>query len=172
MKAKYIIIVAVTIDGKIATGKKHYTDWSSKEDKKFLRAFLNSCDVIVVGNNTYKTASKPLSKRNCIVFSRSQKVRKSESQGGLVYINPQKKSVARMITAKRYKKVCILGGTQTYNYFLNKDMIDEMFIVIEPIVFGDGLGLFSTLQKEYKRYKLVSIKKLNTEGSILLHYVK
>ena len=81
------MITAVTLDGKIAKNKNHFTDWTSKEDKDFLHSIFDKSDVIIVGNNTYKTSIKPLSKRNCIVFTKSVKIIKQASTNCL-YINP------------------------------------------------------------------------------------
>ena len=50
---KCIVIAAVTIDGKIAKGPNHMSNWTSKEDKVFMRALLAKSDVVIVGNNTY-----------------------------------------------------------------------------------------------------------------------
>ena len=66
-----IAIAAATIDGKIALDSGHFSDWTSKEDKDFLHEMLDKSDAVVVGNNTYKTAIGPPSKRNCIVFTAS-----------------------------------------------------------------------------------------------------
>src|ERR1700690_3920920 len=108
-KPKYIAIAAVTIDGKIAKGPNHMSNWTSKEDKVFMRALLAKCDVVIVGNNTYKTAIKPLSKRNCIVFTKS--VTKPQSKdSNLLYVNPKKTNIKELIKQKKYSKVALLGG--------------------------------------------------------------
>lgn len=170
-KPNYIAIAAVTIDGKIATGKDHMSDWTSKEDKDFLHKMLDESDVIIVGNNTYKTAIKPLSKRNCIVFSRSegQINRKSEN---LMYVNPSKVNIKKLITKSGYKKIALLGGAQTYSYFLEHNLLNEIYLTIEPIAFGTGINLFSAKKFGNYKFKLVSIKKLNKKGSVLLRYKK
>ena len=167
---KYILIAAVTIDGKIAKHSRHMTDWTSKEDKEFMRAQLDKCDVIVVGNNTYKTALEPLSKRNCIVFTESIKSTMMKSLLCL-YLNPKTADIQEIIKKNNYKTVCILGGMQTYTYFLEKGLIDELYITVEPIIFGKGLSLFNTPVEE-KNFELVSVKKLNDSGTILIYYRK
>ena len=101
---KYIAIAAVTIDGKIAKNKSHMSDWTSPEDKIFMRALLDKCDVIIVGNNTYKTAIKPLSKRNCIVLSRSANKLMSKS-ANLIYCDPNKNNIKKLIGKLKYKKI-------------------------------------------------------------------
>lgn len=164
---KYIAIAAITIDGHIAKNSHHFSNWTSVEDKNFLHAILNTCDVIIVGNSTYKMAIKPLSKRNCIVFTR--KIKNKKNKLGLTYFDPAKQSLTQFIKKEDYKKIGILGGTQIYSYCLEKKLIDELYLTIEPISFGHGLPLFET--KKQVGWKLKSIKKLNSRGSLLLHYL-
>ena len=168
-KPKYIAIAAITLDGKIAKGPGHMSDWTSKEDKLFMRALLNTCDVVVVGNNTYKTAIKPLSKRNCIVFSRSANQLISES-ANLLYINPAKTDFKKLIRRLKYSKIALLGGAQTYSWFLERGMIDELYLTIEPLAFAGGVSLFANQKMADYKFKLVSVKKLNAQGSLLLSY--
>jgi dihydrofolate reductase len=180
-KVKYIAIAAVTIDGKIAAHKNHMSDWTSKEDKTFMRALLDKCDVVIVGNNTYRTAIKPLSKRNCIVFSKSEgrmnrkpaSARASrDGSEHLMYINPAKTDVKNLIAKLKYRKVAILGGAQTYSYCLENNLLDEIYLTIEPLVFGKGINLFESKKMLNKKFKLMSIKRLNRRGSLLLKYKK
>lgn len=170
MSLKYILLAASTLDGKIAKHDHHFTDWTSPEDKKHLHKILDKCDVIIVGSKTYKTARTPLSKRNCIVFTRSVKTGRHVNDN-LLYINPQNVNLKKYLIEKKYKKVCILGGTSIYSWALKNNMIDEIFLTIEPIIFGQGLNLFDINIKK-RQFKLASSKKLNKAGSILLHYKK
>lgn len=167
---KYIILTAVTIDGKIAKNSGHLsTRWTSSEDKNHLHAILDECDLIVVGNNTYKTAYRPLRRRNCLVFTRSVKTL-AQKNPKCLYFNPSAVDFKKWLVESQHKKIAILGGTATYNLFLEKKLITDIYLTIEPVIFGSGLGLFDTKLKNFQRFKLLSIKKLNPRGSILLHY--
>lgn len=174
MSIKFVAIAAVTLDGKIAKHSKHFSSWTSKEDKDFLHKELDKSDVIIVGNSTYKTAIKPLSKRNCIVLSREVSPSPSEGRVGerLQYCNPAKTNLKKLIRNHNYKTIAILGGAQTYAYCLKNNMLDELYLTIEPIVFGQGLSLFESNSIFSKHFKLLSVKKLNSHGSILLKYKK
>lgn len=166
---KIIAIVAISIDGKIAIHSKHFSDWTSAEDKDFLHSTLDKCDVVVVGNNTYKTAKKPLSKRNCIVLTSSVNTAYKKSNN-LVYCNPKNTKLLDLISA--YKLAAVLGGTQTYTYCLENNLLDELFVTIEPLIFGRGLNIFHSEKIKTIPFRLISIKKLNNYGSLLLHYKK
>ncbi|MBY0539101.1 dihydrofolate reductase family protein [Patescibacteria group bacterium] len=168
-KPHYIAIAAVTLDGKIGANEKHFSNWTSKEDKKFMRALLDTCDVIIVGNNTYKTALKPLSKRNCIVLTRSIKTTKKVSEK-LLYLNTRSANLKKTIQKTGYKKIAVLGGAQTYSYCLEHGMLDDLYLTIEPVIFGSGVPLFAGKFK-LRKTKILSVKKLNKTGTLLVHSV-
>ena len=171
MKPKYIAIAAITIDGKIAKHSGHQTNWTSKEDKDFLHAKLDECELVIVGRKTYDLAQKPLSKRNCLVFTKKVKSVKTAGSA-LTYCNPATFDFQSYAQKKSYKKIAILGGGQVYNYFLKNNLIDEIYLTIEPIIFGSGLSLFDIPLKTSQTLKLVSTQTLNKTGSILLCYKK
>ena len=162
-----VAIAAITLDGRIALGPDHFSDWTSPEDKVFMRSLLDEADVVVVGNNTYKTAIEPLSKRNCIVLTGSvaDTERKSER---LLYVNPANADMKDILG--HYKMVPILGGAKTYSYFLQNNLLDELYLTIEPVVFGRGISLFEHAEGIPAHFSLLSMKKLNEKGTVLLRY--
>ncbi|PJE75506.1 hypothetical protein COV04_04350 [Candidatus Uhrbacteria bacterium CG10_big_fil_rev_8_21_14_0_10_48_11] len=54
--------------------------------------------------------------------------------------------------------------------FFNNGLIDELFLTIEPISFGEGLPLHNASQGE-RTASLVSVEKINAQGTVVLHYV-
>jgi dihydrofolate reductase len=167
-KPNITAIAAVTIDGKIARNARQSPDWTSPEDKTYFQSMLDKSDVYVVGNNTYKTAEEPLSKRNCIIFTRS--VQDTERRGAnlLFYNAAGTTSIESLL--EPYRSVALLGGAQVYSYFLERDLIDELYLTIEPIVFGNGINLFQHEGESTTRLRLASMRQLNEQGTLLLHY--
>ncbi|MFH0818576.1 MAG: dihydrofolate reductase [Patescibacteria group bacterium] len=170
-KIKYILLAAISLDGKIAQSKKQASNWTSLEDKKHLKNVLDKCDVCIIGNNTYKISQKALAKRNCIVLTKKIKDIKV-SNNNCAYINPQKLNVQKYIKQKQYSIICILGGTQVYNWALENNFIDEMYLTIEPVIFGQGLSLIDLKLINPAKFKIFQVKKLNPAGSLLLKLVK
>ena len=164
---KCIAIAAITLDGKIALDAAHFSDWTSAEDKKFMRSFLDTCDVIVVGNNTYKTAEGPLGKRNCIILTSSVAATERRSDKLLLW-NPTTAPFESV--AGQYKTAAILGGAKTYSYFLQNNLLDELYLTVEPIAFGRGVALFEHPVGDPAHFKLLSMEKLNENSAVLLHY--
>ncbi len=164
---RYSIFAAVSVDGKIAAPGFEGAHWTSKEDKKFLHEFLDKSDVVIVGATTYELAKEPLAKRNCIVFSRKKSMSKKSSK--LITINPEKQDIDAYIRSKGYKKIAILGGSQVYSYFLGHDLVDDIYLTIEPILFGSGTPLVAA-ELGKKSLTLQSCKLLNKKGTLLLRY--
>jgi len=168
-KLIYTLVAAISLDGRIAFNSRHLTNWTSKEDKDFLHKFLDRSDVVVVGNNTFKIAKTPLSKRNCVVFTRTVRGI-SEKRSGLVYLNPGRTDLDKFLRAQGYRKVAVLGGEESYTYFLENNLLNEIYLTVEPVVFGGGLGVFSGRKILRKDFELLSVKRLNRRGSLLLRY--
>ena len=167
-KIKYIAYVATSIDGIIAKSSKSGVDWTSTEDWNFFQKALIKMDAVVVGYNTYKVAEARLKARNTIVLT--SKVGTIKVKGKVVFINPSKVNLKNFLQGKAYKKVAILGGSKVYDFCLRNKMLDELFVTIEPYVFGNGVPMFSS--NKFKKYSLSldSVKKLNKKGTILLKY--
>ncbi|HLC93305.1 MAG TPA: dihydrofolate reductase family protein [archaeon] len=169
-KPLFRLIAVITLDGKIARNSSHLSDWSSKEDKKFFHRELDTADVVLVGNNTYKTAKKFLLKRNLIVFTRHVTAPRWKSEK-CVFMNLARTNIQNYCQAHGYRNVAVLGGTQIFDYFLGKNLAHELLLTLEPIVFGKGISLFEKGKKN-THFRLVSLKKLNKGGTLLLRYGK
>lgn len=179
---KYTAFAAITLDGKIARKKNELSfNWTSKEDQKIFQAQLKKFDAVVVGRHTFQTAKARLLKRNTIVLTSLVKTAE-ETYPHVWMVNYKKVNLKKFIGSLKFNNIAILGGGKVYGYCLQNKLLDELYLTIEPIVFGKGINFFasfspSPLQKGraregFKTFKLLSIKKLNKQGSILLRYIK
>ncbi len=167
---KYIAYVASSIDGRISDSKNSKIDWTSREDWNFFQKSLLKMNAVVVGYNTYKTVEAKLKKRNTIVLT--SKVNKLKTENLVTFFNPKNKqnNLKKFLESKNYKNVAIVGGSQIYNFCLLNKMLDEIFVTIEPYVFTIGIPMFAGSVFKKHKFTLLSVKKLNQTGTILLHY--
>lgn len=168
IKPKFILLAAVSADGYIAKYSGHASDWTSPEDKDHLHAELDKCSAVVVGRKTYELAAKPLRARNVIVLTRGQ-TRLEHSR--LRYVNPANVSLVELLGRENWLRVAVLGGMEIYNYCLENNLFDELYLTIEPVLFGSGVRLLSTATLSPK-LMLVNNRTLNQQGTILIHYRK
>ena len=62
----------------------------------------------------------------------------------------------------------VAGGGQNNSLFVEKGLVDEIYLDVEPLVFGKGIPLFSPADFEFK-LELLGVKNLSKE-TIQLHY--
>ena len=164
-KPRYIAFVATSVDGRISLSSKHPPDWTSKDDWKFFQKSLTRVDAVVVGRNTYQSVAERLRKRNTFVLSSRPKT--LTRRGTVTFVNPAKVSLPNLL--ERYKSVAVLGGGEVYRFMLESKLLDEIFVTVEPLIFGRGKEMFVGGTRT-TRASLLSVKRLNKNGTLLLHY--
>ncbi|NSL86186.1 hypothetical protein ECE50_005065 [Chitinophaga sp. Mgbs1] len=73
----------------------------------------------------------------------------------------------RYLTEKGCQEIAVGGGTITYNAFLEKDLVTDIYFNIHPVMVGDG-GILVTDHALTANFSLVSHKQIN-ENIIQLH---
>ena len=158
------MMMAITADGKIAKDSTQFADWTSREDKKLFVEVSKNCGVIMMGENTFKTFPAPLKNRLNVVFSENQN---NEAVEGVKWVNGDIEKVLEELAGLGYEKALLGGGAYLNSLFLEKNLIDEIMLTVEPKIFGTGLSLFS---KDLNAdLKLIETRKLN-DDTVLLHY--
>jgi dihydrofolate reductase len=158
------IISAMTADGYIGRDPKHPAMWTSKDDKKRFVEITKRAGVVVMGQNTWFTIGKPLKDRLNIVYSPTPI---QDLPDGVEITTKEPKQLLQELEGRGFKEVAICGGSQIYTMFMKSGLVKELYLTIEPVVFGDGMRLF----KEELDFKLKLIEQNQTEsGTILLKY--
>lgn len=166
---KTIIIMAESLDGSIAYDSSHAASWTSKEDKKFFIKETKKGGAIVFGQNTFKTlGDKPLPGRLNVVMTIDEDDKKKEKPGLLeFFVNRKPEMVLSALKKKGLKKVFIGGGGIINGLFFDAGLVDELWITIEPKIFGTGMRILSDKKRDINLI-LKSVKKVNQ--TVLLKY--
>lgn len=171
-KPEVFIIVAETADGFIAKNESHPASWTSKEDKKRFIELTKKAGVMIMGGSTFKTLPWPLKDRLNIVYTRDAEsyaknvphAKDNPARNAKVEItstSPEK--LIESLAERGYESIAICGGSQIYTMFMNSGLVDKIYLTIEPLVFGKGMGIFNANVE--KNLKLVSTS--STEGGTI-----
>lgn len=161
---RVFLIAAVTADGYIARTSDHPADWTSAEDKKLFVELTKEAGVMVMGSHTYATIGKALPGRRSIVYTSKPELISAE---GIETTSEEPAALLRRLHSEGASGVAIIGGAAIYDIFMRNGLIDEIYLTIEPLMFGKGLSLFSS--ELDVRLTLKELRNLN-EQTILLHY--
>jgi dihydrofolate reductase len=167
------LIAAVSADGKIARDAGQSSlDWTSREDKRFFMEKTKQIGTVVMGRSTFETIGKPLPGRRTVVLSRkgheATGLRPGGAEAGTVEFTdePLAELVARL-EREGATGLAVCGGATVYSQFLKAGLVDELFLTVEPMLFGTGVPLVSDVGRI--NLALVSSAALGP-SSVLLHY--
>ena len=119
---KVIAIWTQSLDGFIAKSSDDDLSWGSKADKQWFAQVTRDIGVVVMGRKTAELIGKPLPGRLNVVMSRKT--------GG-------PREVLRRLS--KYRRVAICGGASIYTAFLREKLVDEIWLTVQPVVFGQGI---------------------------------
>ena len=163
---KIILMMAITADGKIAKSSDHFPNWTSKEDKKMFAKISKKHGAVIMGDRTFFTFPKPLPERLNIVFTLLKKPPKMEN---VMWVKGSLKKVLKKLEKMGYRSAILGGGAFLNTQFLKKKLIDEIWLTIEPKIFGDGLGVFGG---DFNvDLKLLDIERINEDSMVLKYKV-
>ncbi len=177
------LIAAMSADGFIApggtAGSGPSTAWTGAADKKRFVELTKRAKAMVLGRKTFETfGSRPLKGRDIFVLSRSPPggtkpmvtVTEGAKDGGAGTVEwtslPPRELVA-MLAGRGYAELALCGGSEVYARFLADDLVDRLYLTIEPVLFGDGIRLFSKPLE--KRLEFVSCGSAGN-GTVFLEY--
>jgi dihydrofolate reductase len=182
-KIKDTLIVATSKDGYISPAdgvELPSTKWTSKEDYQFFTEKTQEIGVMIMGRATYDTIGRPLPRRLIVVLTRDsekqaevarKKLKMDYLPNNLRFTSKSPREVLQALATEGYQQVALCGGASLYQLFTEKDLVDEMFITVEPIEFGDGIKLFKD-NKIFGNFQLVKESPLNEQGTIVQHWVR
>lgn len=154
---KTVLLMAITLDGKIAKHTNHGAFWTSKADKKIFVSETKKSGVIIMGETTYKTIGKPLPNRLNIVMSFTPKKFKN-IPNSLEFTNTAPSKLLNNLESRGFETVIIGGGAAINGLFLKEKLLDEIWLTVEPKIFGEGLPLFSGIDTDLDLELLDSAK--------------
>ena len=157
--------MAITLDGKIAKSSEHFPDWTGKADKKFFMERTKQAGCLVMGSKTYDTIGRPLPERKNVIMTRNPD-RESE-QENLEFTKASPQEIIKKLSSKNFQEVILAGGAQINTLWARAGLIDEIILTISPLVFGEGIGIFS--EAVDLDLQLKSLTKLD-ENLVCVHY--
>lgn len=159
------LIAAVSADGKIAEREDQTSlDWTSKEDTKFFVSKTKELGTVVMGRKTYDTIGRPLKDRRNIVLTRTVS---PEPVEGIEFTSESPAVLVDRLKSEGVQGVALIGGSSIYGQFLSAGLVDELFLTIEPVLFGTGVPLATGFER--LNLALIHTERLG-DHAVLLHY--
>lgn len=115
--------------------------------------------VIVMGRRTFESMPEPLPDRLQIVMTHNAAAFQPKANH-VEFTDSPPATILSELAARGFEEVVIGGGGSVYAQFLTANLIDELWLTIEPLLFGSGVPLLAHTPSE-QRMRLVSVTQLS-----------
>ena len=165
--------VVMSIDGCLTRHDEPGTSFASAEDHRFFRSALQTFDAVLAGRKTYEASrTSPLwtkaDSRLRMVLTGSPERFALESRPGQLEFHDASAGTALSDLERRGRERCaLLGGSRLFTDACRDTRLDELWITLEPLAFGEGARMFEGRMNQ--RFALASTEALS-ENTLLLKY--
>jgi riboflavin biosynthesis pyrimidine reductase len=146
---RIVLIAAQSLDGFITRHDQPGTGFTSPEDKAHFRAALAGFNACIFGSETYRMSrvfiraqfpGHPLR----LVLTRSPERYAAEAiPGALEFTSAAPAALADELRSRGIRQCVLLGGSQMHSLFLGAGLVDEIWLTVEPVLFGAGTPLLA-----------------------------
>jgi dihydrofolate reductase len=172
---KIIAIAVVSADGYITKHELPGVGFASEADQTFFKTSLQAFDCSVMGAKTFAVSQAQIlhglrPNRLRIVITRHPLQYAHYAQPGILEFhatNPRE--TIQYLTQQGKQHCAVLGGSQIYTEYFRAGLIDELWLTIEPRLFGRGKKLIEgDLDLEFQ---IAEVRNLS-EHVLLIKYRK
>jgi len=166
---KITIYIAISANGLISNSR-NVPDWLSPDYGQGLYSICQKYKAVIMGKTTYNILSPnylPLTNEGTTIVLTSDKQAKSDNPT-VVFTQSNASDIVQMLIDKGHTEAVIIGGAMAISAFVKAGLVNDIYFVMEPVLFGTGLSLLKEIESEFK-LKLLEVYKLN-ENTVQLHY--
>lgn len=167
------LMAAISLDGFITKHDRGGSGFTSPEDKRFFQEAVLDFDCLIFGSGNYRQSSPWIrshlreNQLKVVVTRSPERYRNEEKENELEFVSGSPARICRDLASRGYRNACLLGGGKIYGLFLADQAVDELWLTLEPLLFGEGIKLAET--KLDFTGELISCEKLNP-STLLLKY--
>ena len=165
--------MVLSVDGKSTKADLNDQSWASPEDQKHLSKLISENNLILMGGNTYELAKSHIKtsaeKLRIVVTRDPAQFSEDEIKDQLEFVNKPLHELISRLEDRGYNQMLLLSGENLNKEFFEQNFISEIYLTIEPKIFGSGKKMLVESVLDIN-LKLLSLEKLNENGTILLHY--
>lgn len=164
---KVLLYMAISVNGYIAKSD-HDTPWTEAEFASYAEK-VKEIGNLIIGRTTYdlmlgENAFADLNEPYVVVLTSSQDKPTREKT---VFVNDFNMAMSAL-EKQGFKIALVGGGGQADTAALDSGKLEELFVDVEPVVFGKGIPLFAPSNSNLK-LELIETKKIGESG-VQLHY--
>lgn len=164
------MVMVISLDGIISQGLYQDSfEWTSLEDKEHFLSFIKTKMNVIMGRTTFESINNhPYDQVKHFVLTSDKMLHQKKDNNQIEYLSETPQNIVDYLYKQGIDDIALLGGAYTNTQFLKAGLVDYLWLTIEPKIFGQGIK-FAVEQLNID-LKLLESKRLNAQGTLLLHY--
>jgi riboflavin biosynthesis pyrimidine reductase len=171
-----IVLIAVqSLDGRLTELDAPGTGFASDEDRRLFPELIAACDAIVMGAGTYVQAKDRIRANLSVERLRFVMTRRPELwveehvPGRLEFTAGGPAEIVDRLRRLGKRRLGVLGGGQVNRLFLQAGLVDELWLTLEPVVFGGGVPLSDGACQT--RFRIREVRQLSPK-TLFIRYIR
>jgi dihydrofolate reductase len=169
---KVILLYVASLDGKTTKWEQdNIHEWTSQEDAQYFQEMRDNSKLIVMGSTTFNLV-KPTPTEGIlrVVMTKSPNTYNADAiPGQLEFTDETPTQLVTRMKHQGYDQLTLVSGEQLTTAFFQEKLIDEIWLTLEPKLFGQGNGIVEQGKFDIS-LQLMTSKQLNKQGTLLLQY--
>lgn len=158
---KIILYMAMSLNGYIAK-EGDETPWSDEIWKSYYK-IAKQFQTIILGRRTYdimkeNSEFEKIGNPFTIIVSSNKNMK---NKGNFYFVKYPKEAI-EILKNKGFTEALLGGGSKINSSFMKDNLVGEIILDVEPVVFGKGIKLFAEGDFE-KKLKLIEMKKISND---------
>ncbi len=170
-----ILIAVISLDGRLTPPGQEGPGFASDEDQAWYRQVLQDFDGAIMGRTTFETARDDILASNRSRFFRlvathaPERFAGDRRPGALEFASGTPRTLLDTLASRGCTRCALLGGGHVYRDFLDADLVDALWLTVEPVILGGGTPLADGGTVRDGRYRLGEMRLLGPD-TLLLNY--
>ena len=169
---KTTLIFVSSLDGKVTKwGDSRVKLWSSKEDQDYFKKTWHDSRLIVMGSKTFNANPLPPSPNHLLIImtAHPEQYKQWEVSGQVEFTKESPLELCARFKSTGHEQMLVVGGAHVATSFLKDQLIDELWLTLEPKIFGAGSN-FVAEEKLDVNLRLINWEKVNEKGTLITKY--
>lgn len=171
---KVVLAVVASVNGKTTSGRdQDAAAWASSEDLELFSGLIKKHSLIVMGRRTFEDALPRINlkapKLRIVLTREPERYSKETIPGKIEFSSESPSQLVDRMGKAGYKEMLLVSGEEISRLFFKTNLVNEIHLTLEPLLFGRGKDLLAPLDLNLK-LRLLSIKQLNNQGTLHLIY--
>ncbi len=147
--------------------------WVSDEDQEHFYGLLRRHDTIVMGRGTYQSVKDKIQlspdKLRTVLTTHPEQYADQTVASQLEFVHATPARLVDNLQNRGFENLLVVGGSQIISDFLAARLASELYLTIEPRLFGSGQPLLAAVPLDVE-LQLLNQRQLNERGTMLLKY--